>query len=200
MMRRRCLRWMALVLALAAGAQLAAAAYIPAKAVAAQWLLREAWRRSAEGGTVKPWPWADTHPVARLWVPRLGREQIVLAGDSGSALAFGPGWVQASAPPGRVGRTVIGGHRDTHFAFLRELKAGDHLLLEAPDGRRARFSVSNIEVVDARSAQLPLDGPPGLTLVTCYPFDAIAPGGPLRYLVHARPLAEAARLGLAKAE
>ena len=27
-----------------------------------------------------------------------------------------------------------------------------------------------------------------LTLVTCFPFDTVRPGGPLRYVVHARAL------------
>ena len=29
---------------------------------------------------MKPWPWADTWPVARLVVPSLGIDQIVLEG------------------------------------------------------------------------------------------------------------------------
>ncbi len=42
------------------------------------------------------------------------------------------------------------------------------------------------EVIDARQARLaPDDGRPILSLVTCYPFDAIVPGGPLRYVVTA---------------
>jgi sortase A len=39
-------------------------------------------------------------------------------------------------------------------------------------------------VVDHRELFLPRDTPvPTLTLVTCYPFDAIDSGGPLRYVV-----------------
>ncbi len=42
------------------------------------------------------------------------------------------------------------------------------------------------EVIDARHARLAPDpGRPVLSLVTCYPFDAVAPGGPLRYVVTA---------------
>ena len=41
-------------------------------------------------------------------------------------------------------------------------------------------------MIDARHARLaPDDGRPLLSLVTCYPFDAVAPGGPLRYVVTA---------------
>jgi sortase A len=39
-------------------------------------------------------------------------------------------------------------------------------------------------VADFRALDIPRDTPiPTLTLVTCYPFDAINPGGPLRYVV-----------------
>lgn len=178
------------VLALSAAAvQLATAAYIPTKALLAQWLLQHAWRQS-EHATVaaKPWPWADTHPVARLQVSRLGVDQIVLAGDQGRTLAFGPGWVEASAAPGSGGYTIIGGHRDTHFRFLRDLKLGDEISVQAPGGRIERFVIDHTEVADATQARLVLEQAPGLTLVTCYPFDALEAGGPLRYLVSARPL------------
>ena len=43
------------------------------------------------GRPVKPWSWADTWPVARIIVPRIGRSAIALAGASGQALAFGLG-------------------------------------------------------------------------------------------------------------
>ena len=46
------------------------AAYVHAKAWLGQQLLLDAWPRSGTlSGAVKPWPWADTHPVARLVVP-----------------------------------------------------------------------------------------------------------------------------------
>ena len=64
---------------------------IYAKAVLAQILLERAFDRSlAAGQPVKAWSWADTWPVARLEVPRIGASAIVLKGGSGEALAFGP--------------------------------------------------------------------------------------------------------------
>src|SRR5688500_11563212 len=49
--------------------QLANGAYIHAKAWLAQRLIASAWARTLEGEReVKPWPWADTWPVARLKV------------------------------------------------------------------------------------------------------------------------------------
>lgn len=170
--------------------QLGGAAWIHGKAVLAQVLLERAWGTTLEGiAAVRPWPWADTYPVGRLRVPALGIEQIVLAGASGRSLAFGPGHLDGTAPPGRPGHTVLSGHRDTHFRFLEDLRAGTEIDLQAVDGRWRRYRVTGSEVIDERNARFsPGDGTPALTLVTCYPFDAIRPGGLLRYLVFAEAL------------
>jgi sortase A len=165
---------------------LAHAGYLHAKATVAQILLERAWQRVLiEGNLTRPWPWADTAPVARLRVARLGIDQIVLSGDSGRTLAFGPGWAPASAPPGAHGTSVISAHRDTHFSFLRGLVRGDRVTLETAHGKRI-YRIVDTQVVDARRAFAPVDADAdGLLLVTCYPFDAIVPGGPLRYVVSA---------------
>jgi len=165
--------------------QLGQGAYIPAKAWLAQELLQHAWRRTGLTALPQaPWPWADTHPVARLKVKRGHVDMIVLAGSSGRTLAFGPGHMTASVLPGEAGNSVIAGHRDTHFAFLKNLSVGESLLVDMPDGTRHRFTVVGIDVVDARRGSLVLDSDkPVLSLVTCYPFDADEPGGPLRYVV-----------------
>ncbi|MDH4040029.1 MAG: class GN sortase [Gammaproteobacteria bacterium] len=183
-----------LLLVLAAGWQLGAAALIEAKAWLAPVLIERAWQHSVGRGgePVKPWPWADTWPVARLRVPGQRVERLVLAGDSGNALAFGPGHAGASAPLGSAGLAVIGGHRDTHFAFLRRLLPGARIELQLPDGTWRAYLVETIDVVDARAQALPrLVGEERLLLVTCYPFDTLRSNGPLRYVVGARPEAGA---------
>ena len=83
---------------------------------------------------VKPWPWADTHPVARLIVPAHRVELLVLAGANGRTLAWGPGHVEGTAAPGDAGNAVVTAHRDTHFAFLRDLVPGDRIVVETPAG------------------------------------------------------------------
>ncbi|NBC23719.1 MAG: class GN sortase [Gammaproteobacteria bacterium] len=167
--------------------QLAAGAWLPLKAWAAQSLLREAWEETRAGTeAVRPWPWADTWPVARLRAIGGMVDLVVLSGGSGRTLAFGPGHLQASAAPGAPGNTVLVGHRDTHFRFLAELEAGDELELETGDGRWLHYRVTGTAVLDARSDGIGLDDAADrLTLVTCYPFDAARSGGPLRYLVTA---------------
>lgn len=187
--RRRSARvWLSTTLAMIAATCAADAGWIHAKAALAQVLLERSWSRSLiDGASHRPWPWADTQPVARLSVPRLGRSQIVLAGDNGRTLAFGPGWAEASATPAGVGTTVISGHRDTHFAWLGDLIAGDVVSIEARD-RTLDYVVASTRIVDADRERIDpgamSDGT--LLLVTCWPFDAVVAGGPLRYVVTAR--------------
>lgn len=189
MNRRRAWRYlMFAALALAAGLGLSAG-WIHAKAALAQVLLEHAWAHSDHGRRMqRPWPWADIAPLARLTVPRLHRDLIVLDGSSGQALAFGPGWTPGSARPGTSGLTVISAHRDTQFSFLKALRPGDRLHLDDPAGG-SDYRVESSRIVDSRRHDLPAaDAMDGLWLVTCYPFDAIVPGGPLRYVVQARRL------------
>lgn len=163
------------------------AGWIHLKASLAQALIAMAWRRAQEGEPgARPWPWADTHPIAKLTVMRYTRKLILLEGASGRNLAFGPTHDPASALPGNPGNSVIEGHRDTHFSVLRDLRVGDWLRVDRADGSTAWFVVADLRVVDSRRWRIALDADrPRLTLVTCYPFEAIRPGGPLRYVVTA---------------
>ncbi|MDZ7644271.1 MAG: class GN sortase [Woeseiaceae bacterium] len=167
--------------------QLGRGVWIPAKAWLAQGLMQHAWLRAGAGAeTARPWPWADTEPVARLSARGGEVELIVLAGGSGRVLAFAPGHLEASVLPGDAGNSVIAGHRDTHFRFLQYLQYGDIIHVERSNGRVLEFRVTGIDVVDARKGSVILDtDTPMLTLMTCYPFDAADPGGPLRYVVTA---------------
>jgi sortase A len=161
------------------------ALWIPAKAELAQWLLERSWDDVRAGaGWSPPWPWADTQPVAVLAIPSLGVRQLVLQGDSGRNLAFGPTLRGAASSRD----LVISGHRDTHFTFLRELQPGDLITVETPDEHR-EYKVAYQEVIDTRQHNLIIEpGVERLSLVTCYPFDNLAPGGPLRYVVTALPV------------
>lgn len=160
-------------------------AWIHAKAHLAQLLIASAWQRTVAGeAAVRPWPWADTWPVARLTIPRLGVERYVLAGADGSALAFGPGHAAGTAPPGARGNSVIAGHRDTHFDFMRNVRIGDEIVIERADGVQVRYRVGTAEILDRQDVWV-MDqaGPSRLTLITCYPFDALRAGGPQRYVL-----------------
>lgn len=163
--------------------------WIVAKAHVAQALIEQAWVRNQAQGSIeaRPWAWADTRPVARLRFVRQQASMIVLAGDSGRTLAFGPGWAPTSALPGRAGNTVISGHRDTHFALLRGIAPGDPIDVETVAGTILGYRVTSRAIVDRSQVAVADDhGIDELTLVTCWPFDALARGGPLRLVVSAR--------------
>ncbi|MEE4270775.1 MAG: class GN sortase [Thermoanaerobaculales bacterium] len=179
--------WMA-VLGLGFG-ECARGVWIPAKAELAQLLLRRAWVRTCGGvDEARPWPWADTWPVARLRMPEHDTDLIVLAGASGSTMAFAPGHLHGTAAPGESGICVIAGHRDTHFDVLDDLEPGQRVELELRSGARHRYLVTEAAVVHERDlAALDRGGPGSLVLLTCWSFDGVGSGGELRYLVRAAP-------------
>ena len=174
-----------IVLAVAAAWQLGMAGWIHAKAAAAQILLERAWQQTLiDQQQNRPWPWADTWPIAELIVPHLDVSLIVLAGDSGASLAFGPGHSFSSAMPEERGTVLISGHRDTHFRFLENLEQGQRLILKTRTGIHY-YTVSSTEIVNSRRYQTET-GTDELILVTCYPFNSAMTGGRQRYLVHAQ--------------
>ncbi|MEO1936419.1 MAG: class GN sortase [Myxococcales bacterium] len=160
--------------------------WIPVKAELAQLLIKASWQRVQQGeDRSRPWPWADTWPVARLVAPRLDKDLYVLAGATGQSMAFGPAHVSSSSPPGGPDNIVLAGHRDTHFAFLQDLVEGDELVIETENGVD-RYRVDGRRVVhESRTELLLPTGRAELTLITCFPFGRILPGGPLRYVISA---------------
>jgi sortase A len=196
----RLARWcsaagMAAVVALALGGLtlLAQGLYIHAKAMLAQILLERAFAQAlATSVPVKPWSWADTWPVARVAVPRLGKSAIVLSGASGQALAFGPGQLERTPDAGEEGTAVYSAHRDTHFAFLADVHLGDEIEVTRRDGKVFHFRVTGASVVRFdRSGIDPYASGRRLVLSTCWPLNARTQG-PLRYVVHAEMMEEVA--------
>src|SRR5258708_29171650 len=104
--------------------ELGRGAWIQAKAWLAQSLIAHAWTRTLSGERqAKPWPWADTWPVARLSVPPLGIERYLLAGADGAAMAFGPGHISGTPLPGEAGNSGIRGPPAPHPACLPHREA-----------------------------------------------------------------------------
>ena len=174
------------VLALAGFILFSQGAYIHAKALVAQILLQRAFTETiATGHPTKPWSWADTWPVARIEVKRIGASAIVLAGSSGQALAFGPGHVELTPDAGERGVAVYSAHRDTHFRFLSNVAIGDEIDVTRSDGRIFRYRADATSVVRFDASGIdPLADGYELVLSTCWPFDALT-SGPDRYLLHA---------------
>src|SRR3954469_22194879 len=141
-------RLIAIVLALAGLLLFGQGAYIHAKALLAQVLLQRAFAETiATGHITKPWSWADTWPVARIEIKRLGASAIVLAGSSGQGLAFGPGHVELTPDAGERGVAVYSAHRDTHFRFLKHVAIGDEIAVTRSDGKLFRFRADSSLVV-----------------------------------------------------
>ena len=187
-MSRRTRRLLPALLAMAVSLPLVVhALWIPAKAQLAQLLLQDAWARAQHGiSAPRPWPWADTWPVARLVSEQHGVDLYVLAGAQGNSLAFGPGHVDGTALPGTAGNAAVGGHRDTSFAFLERVQLGDVLEVETRLGERVRYAVVETAIVDEKDTRALQDEPGrALTLITCWPFHALHPGGSDRYVVRA---------------
>lgn len=176
---------LALLLVAGGAWQLAAAGWIHAKAHLAQHLIASAWAQARDGGpSRRPWPWADMRPIARLIVPALGVDLVVLDDTSPRSLAFGPAHVSGTASPGVSGNTVIIAHRDTHFAFLRRIALGDEIDVEAAHGAIARYRVREVTIVGKGETRVMDEADaPQLTLITCFPFDAVQPGTALRFVV-----------------
>jgi sortase A len=174
-----------MVMIMAGILSLCAGFWIPAKAILAQHLLQRAWQQSlASGNIVKPWPWADTWPVGRLQNERLGVDLIILEGESGEVLAFGPGHLSQSGSPGEEGHCILAGHRDTSFNFLKDLQVGDLLKLEGREGKEL-FIVQASAAVRAEELYLDSERKGVLTLITCFPFKAVMPNTPVRFVVTA---------------
>ena len=156
------------------------ASYLSGKAWLAQILLNRAWEQSQYSSqAIKPWPWADIAPVAKLNIPSQQYEAIVLASHSGQAMAFGPGLIQ------RGGSYILAGHRDSHFNTLKDVGLGDEISLTLKSGEQKTATIQAITVVDTNQQNEIIPPEKSIVLITCYPFDAITAGGPLRYVITA---------------
>lgn len=184
---RHARRYTIVVCVLCAMVAMGNAFYIELKAQLAQRLIAAAWNDAEHQQLPSPpWPWADTRPVARLEVPDRQIVRYIMNSASSESLAFGPGRLLHGVLPGDAGHALVAGHRDTHFDFLRHLQAGDAIHVTNYQRQQRRFIVRRVAIIDSRRQSLLLQPDRDLlTLITCYPFDAIDPGGPLRYVVTA---------------
>ncbi|WP_325892754.1 class GN sortase [Grimontia sp. NTOU-MAR1] len=173
---------------LCGGVIMANGLYIKAKAQLAQLMIAHAWEKQKQTGENQaPWPWADTYPIAKIALKN-NKPQWVLSGANMRNLAFGPTLQMQTALPGRRGNVVIYGHNDTHFSGLSEIKPGDTMSIETRAGTQVYYSVEEISIAHESDTQwIEQTDDDRVTLVTCYPFDAMTFNGPLRYVVVAKP-------------
>ena len=82
-------------------------------------------------------PRLDGQPVARIEIPKIGVDKIVVAGTSVEDLKKGPGLYVGTPLPGHLGNTSIAGHRTTFgapFYRVNELAPGDTIRITTVQG------------------------------------------------------------------
>ena len=143
-------------------------------------------RRQAVMGITNGIAVAPGAPVARLLIPRLGLDEIVLEGVDGNSLNAGPGHLPGSAFPGEAGNAVISAHRDRHFARLGSIQVGDTIVTES-GAHDERWVVISKRVIDADAPALFRSTDATLTLTTCWPIRYLGTA-PERLIVTAKPV------------
>ena len=163
--------------------------YMDVKAKVAQMLIAHSWQKRAAGSPPpKPWWWADTNAIAKLEVSRLNKTLFVMQDNSGESLAFGPGHLSGSADVSAQGHVMVAGHRDSHFKFLQHLSVGDIIKTTNHKMVTTQYRVKDMYVLNSKTDSLMQYDHNQLTLITCYPFNGLLPGGPLRYIVDAQQI------------
>lgn len=128
---------------------------------------------------------AQSRQLTKLSIPRIQLEDVVLEGASRHSLLLGPAHLAGSAVPGEPGNAVIAGHRDTFFRHIHSLRYGDDIYI-LRSGRRLHYVVRSRRIV--RPYDLSVLGASQdseITLITCYPTNAIGPA-PKRLVVVAK--------------
>ena len=125
-------------------------------------------------GVAKPIPEAG-EALARLEIPRMGLNRIVVEGATADALTKGPGHFSETPLPGQLGNAAIAGHRTTHlhpFFDIDKLQPGDEIIVTTLNGRYT-YHVTGTEVVgpaDYADVIPTTDNTKAtLTLVSCTP-------------------------------
>jgi len=125
-------------------------------------------------------------PVARLVIPKIDLDEIVIEGVDGDALNAGPGHLPGTVMPGLRGNAVVSAHRDRHFNHFDLLNVGDTVLTDSRAGRMKWVIVSQ-RIVDKDRPALFATSDTTLTLTTCWPIRFLG-SAPSRLIVTAKPI------------
>ncbi|MGH9138008.1 MAG: class E sortase, partial [Acidimicrobiales bacterium] len=110
--------------------------------------------------------------AARIRIPRLGVDKIVVEGVTTEDLKRGPGHYPGTALPGQVGNAAIAGHRTTYgapFGNLDDLAPGDEIVVETLAGSFRYLVDRSFVVTPDRTDVLNPTPHASLTLTTCHP-------------------------------
>jgi sortase A len=110
--------------------------------------------------------------VARIRIPSIGVDEIVVAGVSLADLRKGPGHFPETPLPGQAGNAAIAGHRTTYgapFHRIDEIGEGDEIVVETMQGE-FRYEYMGTEIVTPDRVDVLDDmGDHRLTLTACHP-------------------------------
>jgi len=111
--------------------------------------------------------------IGRLRIDRIGLSAIVLEGVDGKTLQLAAGHLPKTPLPGERGRVTLAGHRDQIFRRLKDLRPGDHIVLETQRGD-FHYDVDSLRVVAPTDLAVLASGKRReLQLLTCYPFSYV---------------------------
>jgi sortase A len=146
-----------------------------AHALSRQFVERPSSRPASSANSAFVWPrLANGAAVARIQIPAIGVNQVVVEGTDTGDLQNGPGHYTGTPLPGETGNVAIAGHRTTYgrpFYHLDELGTGDQITLSIP-GQTWRYVTTGSMVVSPDDVAVvgPIPGSGGwLTLTTCNP-------------------------------
>ncbi len=106
---------------------------------------------------------------------------------SAQNLAFGPAWHSESYLPKDNKVTIISGHRDSHFIYIKKLKIGDIIKLQDKENNWHSYIVENSFIINTLKEEILMNqNEKKLLIITCYPFNEINSGTPFRYIISAR--------------
>ncbi len=116
--------------------------------------------------------------LARLYIPRLNKNWVVVQGVTQKDIRYAPGHYPDTAMPGQIGNFSVAGHRNRAiFWDLDQLKPGDPIVVETAQTFYV-YTVTQSHVVLPNAIQVvaPVPNKPGakpsvamLTLTTCNP-------------------------------
>ena len=123
-------------------------------------------------------------PVARLLIPAIDLDEIVVEGVGPIELNAGPGHYPGSALPGETGNAIISAHRDRHFRRMGEIEIGTTIRTETRAGV-TEWVVTERRIVSRDAPALFQESEATLTLTTCWPIRYFGPA-PDRLLLIAK--------------
>jgi sortase A len=124
-------------------------------------------------------------PVARLVIPSIELDEIVMEGVGPIELNGGPGHFPGSVLPGDAGNSILSAHRDRHFRRVGELAVGSRIRTETRTGS-TEWMVTERRIVSRDTPALFEESEATLTLTTCWPLRYFGPA-PDRLLIIAKP-------------